>query len=149
MPLLSPHKIGFELPVKFPAAMRATILVFLSCIAISAHAEDKNPRSQDAIKAVEKQFEAADAELNRVYQECLAYPNAGTQTLNALQEAQRHWIQFRDLNALAYTGKGSVDVFHDSNYFYAMTVVTKSRIKELKQLFLAPNHTKRSTIVLP
>ena len=138
-----------ELLMKFPAAMRAAILVFLTCIAISANAEDKNPRSQDAIIAAEKQFKAADAELNRVYKECLAYPNAGIQTLNALQEAQRHWIQFRDLNALAYTGKGSVDVCRDSNFFYAMTIVTKSRIKELKQLFLAPNHTKRSTIILP
>jgi len=129
--------------------MRAAILVFLTCIAISANAEDQNPRSHDAIKASQKQFKAADAELNRVYKECLAYPNAGIQTVNALQEAQRHWIQFRDLNALAYTGKGSVDVCQDSNYFYAMTIVTKSRIKELKQLFLAPNHTKRSTIILP
>jgi uncharacterized protein YecT (DUF1311 family) len=129
--------------------MRTAIFIFLTCLAITGYAEDKNPRDPNAIKAAQKQFQATDAELNRVYKECLAYPNAGIQAINALQEAQRHWIQFRDLNATAYTGKGSVDVFFDSNYYHAMTLVTNDRIKELKQLFLSPNHTKRSTIVLP
>ena len=84
--------------------MRTTILILLACIAISANAQDRNP---DTTRAAQKQFDAADAELNRVYKECVAYPNAGIQTVNALQEAQRHWIHFRDTNAIAYTG----DVF--------------------------------------
>lgn len=129
--------------------MKTILFGLLLCLAIPANAEDKNPRSQASIQAAEKQFRAADDELNRVYKECLAYPGAGIQTINALQEAQRYWIQFRDLNATAYTGKGSVDVCHDSNFFYAMTTVTRNRIKELKQLFLSPNHTKKSVIILP
>jgi hypothetical protein len=41
-------------------AMRITILILLTCIALSAHARDKN---QDKTQAALKQFNAADAEL--------------------------------------------------------------------------------------
>ena len=121
--------------------MKPAILILLTCIALSVHAQDRN---QDKTQAALKQFNAADAELSRVYKECLAYPNAGVQTVNALQETQRRWVDFRDINAVAYTGKGSGNTIYDSYYWYAMTVVTKDRIKELKQLFLSPNHNKPS-----
>jgi uncharacterized protein YecT (DUF1311 family) len=82
-------------------------------------------------------FETADAELNAVYHQCIEPDRTTVQAISALQQSQRVWVQYRDLNAAAYqTGQSSRKVTKDQYYYYAATVITKSRIQELKALFL-------------
>jgi uncharacterized protein YecT (DUF1311 family) len=98
-------------------------------------------RAQDAVPATVEEartaFEAADAELNKVYKQCIEPDRTTVQAINALQQSQRLWVQYRDLNAAAYqTGQSSRKVTKDQYYYYAATVITKSRVAELKLLFL-------------
>jgi uncharacterized protein YecT (DUF1311 family) len=99
-------------------------------------------RAQDTVSATVEEartaFEAADAELNQVYKQCIEPDRTTVQAISALQQSQRLWVQYRDLNAAAYqTGQSSRKVTKDQYYYYAATVITKSRIAELKSLFLS------------
>lgn len=94
-------------------------------------AGDPVPKS---VTEAREQFEQADAELNKVYQQC--YVGEIVQSQAELQEAQRLWIKCRDLTAAAYQRGETGRQRHDDNYyFYARTILTRSRIKELKELF--------------
>jgi uncharacterized protein YecT (DUF1311 family) len=62
---------------------------------------------------------------------------ATTEAIAALQQSQRLWVQYRDLNAAAYqTSQSSRKVIKDQYYYYGATVITRSRIADLKTLFL-------------
>ena len=78
-------------------------------------------------------------ELNRVYRQCVEPDRTTVQSIAALKQAQQLWVQYRDENAAAYqTGQSSRAVTKDQYYYYAAAVITRSRIKELKLLFLEP-----------
>ena len=125
-------------PLNFYIALIPMLLVAMPII---GHAEERVPKTtQEALK----QFQAIDVELNKVYQQCIASKSLGVQTISALQHTQRLWIEYRDLNAVAYTGKGSRMVMSDNYYFFARTLLTRSRIQELKTLFLS--HESREAI---
>ncbi len=112
------------------------VLVLLGSIVLPsvARAQTAVPKT---IEEARRQFEAADAELNRVYQKC--YVGEIAQSQDALQKAQRLWVQSRDLSAAAYQRGESGRQRHDDNYYYyALTILTQSRIKELKTLFPDP-----------
>jgi uncharacterized protein YecT (DUF1311 family) len=98
-------------------------------------------RAQDAVPATVEEartaFEASDAELNKIYKQCIEPDRTTVQAISALKQSQRLWLQYRDLNAAAYqTGQSSRRVTQDQYYYYAATVITRSRIAELKSLFL-------------
>jgi uncharacterized protein YecT (DUF1311 family) len=85
------------------------------------------------------QFESADQELNRVYRQCTAPERTTVQSIAALKQAQQLWVQYRDENAAAYqTAQSSRQATKDQYYYFASTVITRSRIKELETLFLVP-----------
>jgi uncharacterized protein YecT (DUF1311 family) len=108
-----------------------TLLLILSS---SAWGQDKVPATTEEARTA---FEAADAELNTVYRQCIEPDRTTVQAISALQQSQRVWVQYRDLNAAAYqTGQSSRKVTKDQFYYYAETVITKSRLQELKTLFL-------------
>jgi uncharacterized protein YecT (DUF1311 family) len=111
-----------------------TIVFALSVLLSIARAQDAVPATVEEARSA---FEAADAELNRVYQQSIEPDRTTVQAISALQQSQRLWVQYRDLNAAAYqTGQSSRRVTKDQYYYYAATVITRSRIAELKALFL-------------
>lgn len=46
-------------------------------------------------------FEAADAEAQQAYRQCIEPDRTTVQAISALQQSQRLWVQYRDLNAAA------------------------------------------------
>jgi len=120
-------------------AVWATALIVLGAASPSGHAQEFQQASENA----KEEFKKADAELNAVYHQCLASGKLGPLAINALQSAQRLWVEYRDLNSTAYTAKGSGRVDDDDDVLYARTVLTRDRIRELKELFLTPvDHPK-------
>jgi uncharacterized protein YecT (DUF1311 family) len=106
----------------------------LSASVLPSRAQDKVPATTEEAKSA---FEAADTELNSVYRQCVEPDRRTVQAIAALQQSQRLWVQYRDLNAAAYqTGQSSRKVIKDQYYYYGVTVITRSRIAELKTLFL-------------
>ncbi|MBV9731533.1 MAG: DUF1311 domain-containing protein [Verrucomicrobia bacterium] len=106
----------------------------LSVLGSSAFGQEKVPATTEEARSA---YENADAELNAVYHQCIEPDRTTVQAISALQQSQRVWVQYRDLNAAAYqTGQSSRKVTKDQYYYYAATVITKSRIQELKTLFL-------------
>ena len=104
---------------------------FFAFLPLSGYTQDTVPKTTEEAR---KQFEAADAELNRIYTRCVVGETVQSQV--TLQQAQRIWVQYRDLNAAAYqTGESSRHRTDDNYYFYARTILTRSRINELKALF--------------
>jgi uncharacterized protein YecT (DUF1311 family) len=112
-----------------------TACVLWSVLGSSAFSQEKVPATTEEARSA---FETADAELNAVYHQCIEPDRTTVQAISALQQSQRVWVQYRDLNAAAYqTGQSSRKVTKDQYYYYAATVITKSRIQELKTLFLS------------
>lgn len=114
------------------------MLLIVCLLALPGDAQNRDSKPQNVAEAT-RQFRAADAELNRLYQQCTT-PEAGTvQSINALKQAQKLWIPYRDANAAAYqTNISSRRVQRDEHYIHAQTVITRSRIREMRELFLAP-----------
>ena len=110
-------------------------LTLLIMIPFSANAQESVPKTTEE---AQRQFKAADLELNKVYHQCISSDKLGIQTITALQQTQRLWIEYRDINATAFSGKGSKTVWDDNCYYYACTLLTRNRIEELKELFLTP-----------
>jgi uncharacterized protein YecT (DUF1311 family) len=109
--------------------------ILLSVLGSTAFGQEKVPATTEEARSA---YENADAELNAVYHQSIEPDRTTVQAISALQQSQRVWVQYRDLNAAAYqTGQSSRKVTKDQYYYYAATVITKSRIQELKTLFLS------------
>ena len=114
--------------------VRAAALLFaVLFVTHTAIAETKPPGTVAEAKA---DFEDADDELNEVYKRCVD-PEAGTvQSIAALRDAQRTWIEVRDTTARAYQlGQSDRRPQDDEYYIHGQTVMTRSRIEELRTLF--------------
>ena len=119
----------------FARSISSAAALVLSVFTLPALAQDKVPATTEEARNA---FETADTELNGVYRQWTEPDRTTVQAIAAIQQSQRLWIQYRDLNAAAYqTGQSSRKVTKDQYYYYAATVVTRSRINELKTLFLS------------
>jgi uncharacterized protein YecT (DUF1311 family) len=117
--------------LRYPSLAMALVL---SASVLPSRAQDKVPATTEEAKSA---FEAADTELNSVYRQCVEPDRSTVQAIAALQQSQRLWVQYRDLNAAAYqTSQSSRKVIKDQYYYYGARVITRSRIAELKTLFL-------------
>ena len=84
----------------------------------------------------QRQWQAADDNLNATWKRCVDPASATVQSLSALRSAQQLWARYRDQNARAYQlGQSSRRPIDDLYYVHAKTVITLSRIAELKSLF--------------
>jgi uncharacterized protein YecT (DUF1311 family) len=112
----------------FATAKVRCLLAACFCFALSSvHAQTQAEMNAQA----RKDFERADAELNKVYQSLLA-KLGDTEAKNKLQESQRAWLAFRDAEAsfAAYeTGDGSMSTVLR---YTSMTDGTEQRVKQLK-----------------
>ena len=113
--------------------MRALLLVVLfsfCCFATYAQTQ------MDMNESAGKDFEKADKELNRIYQQILKNNADDTAFINNLKIAQRIWIQFRDAEMkMKYPDRpdgyyGSVFPMCWELY---LTQLTDERIKTLKE----------------
>lgn len=105
----------------------------LACAGAAALAETEAP--VDIVEA-RTQLSAADRDLNDLYQRCTAPEAATVQSIAALREAQRKWLEVRDLTARAYQlNESSREPKDDEHYIHAQAVMTWSRAEELKSLF--------------
>ncbi|MCU0801488.1 MAG: lysozyme inhibitor LprI family protein [Rhodobacteraceae bacterium] len=90
--------------------MRLSLSLFLCLSPLTAFAQDVDCANQvtqiDMNQCAYQEFEAADAALNRVYAEAIAflqasdreYPPAGESEEARLRRAQRAWVAYRDAN---------------------------------------------------
>jgi uncharacterized protein YecT (DUF1311 family) len=112
---------------------RAACLLLALLIANPALAETKPPGS---LVEAKRQFADADGELNSVYERCIDPETNTVQAIAALRAAQRQWIEVRDGTARAYQlGESDRHPLDDAFYIHGRTVMTWSRIEELKMLF--------------
>jgi uncharacterized protein YecT (DUF1311 family) len=115
--------------------MRQTLHILLVLLATSAVAIAQSQPPPDLAEA-DRQWRAADATLNAVWQKCVDPEASTVQSIAALRKAQQLWVAYRDQNARAYQlGQSSRQPLDDLFYVHAKTIMTLSRIGELKALF--------------
>jgi uncharacterized protein YecT (DUF1311 family) len=118
-------------PSRFAMVKVVCLLGACFCFALSSvHAQTQAEMNAQA----RKDFDQADAELNKVYQSLLA-KLADTEAKNKLRESQRAWIAFRDAEAALAAdqvrGGSAAPVLR----WTSMTQTTEQRIKQLKADF--------------
>ena len=99
----------------------------------AARADDcANATTQfDLNQCAEQDWEAADAELNKVYRKLM--DQSGPEDKEGLRKAERDWIKYRDDSCASETSGsegGSIHPMEESN---CMADKTRARIRELKQ----------------
>jgi uncharacterized protein YecT (DUF1311 family) len=105
-----------------------------ACLAGQAFAADdcRDPMNQSTMNmCAQRDFEAADGELNKVYGElmkALDYESYKTK----LKLAQRAWIQFRDTECTFETAENEGGSIHPMVYAGCETLLTKARTKQLR-----------------
>ena len=110
--------------------IRVATLVIFPAFAMAQEAVPTN------LSAAQSRWVAADAELNTLWKRCIDPSSRTVQSIAALRDAQKTWAAFRDLDARAYQlGESSRRPLDDLYYVHARTVMTQSRIAELKALF--------------
>lgn len=113
-------------------SLKIATALAMSALAFPAHAETKPGTPAEA----ERQFQAADAELNRLWQRCVDPEERTVQSIAALRKAQQAWGAVRDQTARAYQqAESDRRPLDDEYYTHGRTVMTLSRIEELKTLF--------------
>jgi uncharacterized protein YecT (DUF1311 family) len=107
----------------------------------SVHAQTQAEMNAQA----RKDFERADAELNKIYQSLLA-KLAETEAKNKLRESQRAWIAFRDAEAVFFAdqfrGGSAAPVLR----WGSLTQTTEQRIKQLKADFPDDGDSSNKTL---
>jgi len=110
------------------------VLLLLNFAFVAAHGQIDRAMMQPAIA----EFDKSDAELNAVYKKVLS--QLSPKGLEALKEAQRAWLIFRDKTAEAY-GTGEEGSSNEKvMYVRCAAAITRNRTKELKTLFLSDHY---------
>ncbi len=111
----------------------ATACAFLAGQAFAADSLDcRDPMNQNTMNmCAERDFEAADRELNKVYGEVMKALDDESYKAK-LKLAQRAWIQFRDTECTFETAENEGGSIHPLVYAGCETRLTKARTKELR-----------------
>ena len=114
------------------SALKIALALATCALAFPASAQTKPGTPAEA----ERQFQAADADLNRLWQRCVDPEERTVQSIAALRKAQQAWGAVRDQTARAYQqAESDRRPLDDEYYTHGRTVMTLSRIEELKTLF--------------
>lgn len=113
-------------------------LTFCCSMVISTHSHaQSNTPDRTTHAAVSHNYQIADTELNRVYQEVRTRYKDNPDFLQKLKKSQRLWIQFRNAEvAMRYPAKDKFNVYGSIYPICAKTLLTeltKARIKTLRQ----------------
>jgi uncharacterized protein YecT (DUF1311 family) len=103
--------------------------LFVSGMAM-AETCDNTQSQMDLNVCFDKQFRAADKELNLLYGELLRRYEPKNQIL--LKDAERRWIAYRDAECRFETASTEDGSIHPMIYAQCITTKTKARIAELK-----------------
>lgn len=88
-------------------------LLVITCFAWIASAADAQTQHEMTIDAC-TDYKAADAELSAVYQQILQERGNDKQFVDALKEAQRAWVRFRDAELKAIYPERNVPLAYGS-----------------------------------
>ena len=116
------------------------LTVLLLATSLRSQAQTAAPGTTEEAR---KQFEAADAELNKVYRRCYDDLAERPAVQAVLRDAQRLWVECRDRTATAYAGAAPIQRLEDTYRLYAETAATQNRTKELEALFGSSGKTGR------
>ena len=125
-----------------PPVTRVSVVALFALLVLGTMHIQAQTSVPATLEAAREQFEAADADLNKVYQRCHQALAERPAAQAALQDAQRLWVKCRDQTAEAYAGAAPIHRLEDTYRFYAETVATQSRTKELEKLFLSEDKTR-------
>ena len=93
-----------------------------------SHAQTQREMNAQAAK----EYEAADATLNKVYKQVMS--KLGKQSQTNLRTKQRAWIKYRDKEAQEVADENRGGTIAPMEYYLRLTELTELRIEELKKL---------------
>jgi len=119
-----------------------TALLLISTSALSQSKENacwKTAMAQSEMNhCADQDAKAADAELNRVYQDLISKTKGDANATKKLRDAQRAWIAFRDaqLDALypAQDKQREYGTIYPMCYAIVLTAMTKERTVQLRRM---------------
>jgi uncharacterized protein YecT (DUF1311 family) len=118
------------------AALLAPLAFVTSAAAPADDSQDtincSNPMSQIEMNICSnKDYQRADAALNRAYKKAVA--NEDAQGRELLRTAERAWIKFRDAHCEYATSSSAGGSIHPMDYANCVTQLTDLRTKQLKE----------------
>src|ERR1044072_2328755 len=112
-------------------ALLSVMALMLACV--SAKAQTQARMNQDACRA----YQAADAEMNKVYQQVLSEYKSETVFIQKFKAAQRLWVAFRDAHVESLYPNANKLAEYGSIYptcrCSALTEITTARTELLKR----------------
>ena len=110
--------------------LSACLVVLVAGAAARAQECDRNDDSQQMMNiCAGEDYKAADAKLNKAYQDIVGGNDAKTNKL--MQAAQRAWITFRDAECNYSTADSEGGSIHPLEVSQCLTRLTDDRIKQL------------------
>ncbi|UCI30370.1 lysozyme inhibitor LprI family protein [Mesorhizobium sp. B4-1-4] len=108
----------------------AWLVVLAATAAVRAQECDRSDDSQQMMNiCAGEDYQAADARLNKAYQDLIGSDDADDKRL--LQAAQRAWIAFRDVECAHTTAASQGGSIHALEVSQCLTRLTNERIKQL------------------
>ncbi|TPK95192.1 lysozyme inhibitor LprI family protein [Mesorhizobium sp. B2-4-14] len=108
----------------------ACLIVLAATAAVRAQECDRSDDSQQMMNiCAGEDYQAADARLNKAYQDLIGSDDADDKRL--LQAAQRAWIAFRDAECAHTTAASQGGSIHALEVSQCLTRLTNERIKQL------------------
>ena len=129
--------------MRLPAMLLASICMLAPSASATAEEEwicDKAMSNAETRQCADREFKKHDAELNRLYKKLLenaadqgdVQQGYGVPPLEALKQAQRAWVAFRDANchwkSTSFYGGTGQSVIMSS----CLAIATRDRVEELK-----------------
>lgn len=109
--------------------------LFVAAPAIAAETCDRNDQTQTGMNMCAKaDFDAADAKLNQLYKQLAAKAEGGEK--NALRDAQRAWVAYRDKECIYETSGSEGGSIRPMEEWQCATALTDARVKDFEK-FLA------------
>ncbi|MEI9408619.1 lysozyme inhibitor LprI family protein [Mesorhizobium salmacidum] len=110
--------------------LSACLVVMAASAAARAQECDRSDDSQQMMNiCAGEDYQAADARLNKAYQDLISSDDADGKRL--LQAAQRAWIAFRDAECTHSTAASQGGSIHATEVAQCLTGLTNDRIKQL------------------
>ncbi len=116
----------------------ALALSLAAAVAAQGKPQQQSPRCEDAETQFEmtqcagREYRAADAELNRVYQQVTRQEDAAGRA--RLKAAQLAWLKFRDAECEYEAGDYIGGTMRPMIEAYCLAAVTKARTQQLKEI---------------
>ncbi|TPM17218.1 lysozyme inhibitor LprI family protein [Mesorhizobium sp. B2-3-5] len=108
----------------------ACLIVLAATATVRAQECDRSDDSQQMMNiCAGEDYQAADARLNKAYQDLIGSDDADDKIL--LQAAQRAWIAFRDAECAHTTAASQGGSIHAMEVSQCLTRLTNERIKQL------------------